>query len=113
MEKYNEVVVLASLVIFCKKRANNTFYDADGKKMLFLHILIKNQQYTINKFTGIACLDLYTLFHNMEDFMYFFGLHGGGKTKTMHIFRIVKGLAVFCWTVLAAPDKSPGRQLTL
>jgi hypothetical protein len=44
MEKNNEDVVLASLYVVCKKRANNIFFDADGKKSMFLQILIKNQQ---------------------------------------------------------------------
>jgi len=44
MEKNNEVVVLASPYAICKNRADNTFYDANGKKSMFLQILIKNQQ---------------------------------------------------------------------
>jgi hypothetical protein len=71
-------VVVASIYVNCKKRANKAFYDEYYKKMTFLQILIRNQKKIVNKFARIVCLELYTLFHNLESFVYFFGLLGGG-----------------------------------
>lgn len=45
----------------------------------------------VNKFGRNDCLDLYTLFHNLEGFVYHIELRGGGKRECPPSFQKNKG----------------------
>ena len=51
-----------------------------SKNIVFTDTYPKSEK-IVNKFLRIVCLDLYTLFHNLEGFVYHIELHGGGKLK--------------------------------